>query len=536
MKLNTNLIAALGLAIAAGSALPAQGALKVWNSISSTDWNTAANWTASGVPGAADEAQLGAVGTVNPTLSATSTVNGLILTNGQAVTINTGAFQLRDDGGYATPVAGTILNVAASANLSHSIVGDKSGMADFVIDRTGNAIGVIGAGTSLTIDATVGVVSGSANTRLLKQGDGLLVLNADSSSTWTLSGNPSATQKALTVRGGAMLLNSVGARGANTNSVSVFQGDGTNGQGKATLQLAANYGDLVNYGGTNNTECILELSGRGWQGGVDATGEGALNNVAGNNTITAPAVNGGRVTFANNGNFSDDVRIRVAAATSLDISAPIVNGAFFNPGPPLFEKTGGGLLTFSGSDKTYTGNTVVMDGILRMNSIYTGGGSFTVNSGATLQGTGSVGSSAVTVNAGGFLAPGASIESLAVGSASGGGTLLVEYDGDAAVDAIDLLTVSGSFNISAMGVDFDLLALGDPLDDTAVIFAKYGSLTGSAFASVADLPAGYALDYAYNDGIGTNNIALVAVPEPNALMIMGMGAVGMLAWRKNRRS
>jgi autotransporter-associated beta strand protein len=502
-----------------------------WVSTSSTDWSVADNWIASGVPGATDEARLGLVGTVNPVFTATpAIINGLLISDGKAVNIDVGAFQLRNDAGYATPIASTVIDVAPSS-FSHTITGDKTGTADYVFSKTNNSFVIVGAGTSLTFDATVGVIASSASSRILKQGDGLMALGADSSATWTLSGNPSTSQKSLTVRGGPLLLASVGARGANTNSVSVFEGDGTFGQGKATLRLAANFGDLVNYGGTNNTECILELSGRGWQGGVDSTGEGALNNVSGHNSITAAEVNGGRVTFANNGNFSDDVRIRIEPATSLTVSAPIVPGIVFGGhggGAPNFEKTGGGLLVFNGSEKSYSGNTILKAGTLQFDANYTGGGNFSVENGATLSGSGAI-ATPVSLDAGGILAPGTSIESLSVGGASGAGKLLIEYSGGPGTDQIDALNVTGSLNINAMTLDFN--SIGSALNDTAVVFATYGSLSGTAFSSVLDTPAGYTINYNY---LGGNQIALVASLRPGDFDSDGdVDGADFVAWQTN---
>jgi len=66
------------------------------------------------------------------------------------------------------------------------------------------------------------------------------------------------------------------------------------------------------------------------------------------------------------------------------------------------------------------------------------------------------------------------------------------------------------------------------------VFASYGSLPVEPFANVIDLPAGYQIDYHYNDGFDTKNIALVAVPEPAG--VGALAAVGVaLAARRRRR-
>lgn len=525
MKLRTGVVrTALAAALVAAGFSNAQAAVRIWSSNSSTDYNLAGNWTAAVAPNGADEYSMGAVGTIDAILTANAPVNGLIFTDGRDVILDTSTFQLLPDGGAANDIA-----VTGAVSRNHTIRGDKTGTGDLVLNANSAFIVNVASGSSLTFDATIdNPGSGNTATRFIKSGPGLTELAADSSAIWASTGNPGASFTPVTVRAGVLTLSSVGARGASTNSVSAYQAavGETGGQGGGTLRLAANFGDINDYGGTNNTQGFLELSGRGWTGGSFATGEGSLRNTVGDNFITT--TNGGDVRFANNGDVAEDaVRIRVDSGTSLTISTPIINGALFNPVVPNFEKTGPGLLVFDTSAKSYTGNTVVMEGELRMNATYTGGGSFTVNSGATLGGTGSVGASSVLVNASGILAPGASIGALAAGSVSGAGTLAIEYSGDAGGDLIDLLNVSGNLDITSLAVDFSLITGGNPLDDSAVIFAKYGSLTGVAFAAESGTPTGYVIDYDYNDGLTSTNIALVPVPEPGTVVLAAIAVLGL---------
>ena len=74
-------------------------------------------------------------------------------------------------------------------------------------------------------------------------------------------------------------------------------------------------------------------------------------------------------------------------------------------------------------------------------------------------------------------------------------------------------------------------SLGSPLDDPAYVFASYGSLTGSQFASVVDLPSGYQIDYAYQG----NSIALIPVPEPATLALAAISGGLALALRRRAR-
>ena len=172
-------------------------------------------------------------------------------------------------------------------------------------------------------------------------------------------------------------------------------------------------------------------------------------------------------------------------------------------------KIGGGAV-FLNAANTYLGLTDVQAG--------------------TLGGTGSIAGN-LLVGATGTVAPGASIESFGIsGNADIDGTFVVEFDG-AGAGSIDLLDVTGLLDIAAATVDFN--QLGATLDDAAYLFASYGTLAGP-FASVIDLPAGYTIDYAFNDGIDSNNIALVAVPEPTAAAALAVAGLGLLARRRRR--
>ena len=67
------------------------------------------------------------------------------------------------------------------------------------------------------------------------------------------------------------------------------------------------------------------------------------------------------------------------------------------------------------------------------------------------------------------------------------------------------------------------------------MFASYGTLSGP-FAGLSGVPAGYTIDYAFNDGVDSNNIALVPIPEPAGLAALSMAVLGLLGGRRRRRS
>ena len=92
------------------------------------------------------------------------------------------------------------------------------------------------------------------------------------------------------------------------------------------------------------------------------------------------------------------------------------------------------------------------------------------------------------------------------------------------------------------------LTIGDTLDINTIgtltpgayIIASYTTLIGNFNSSVlmngAALPDGYSIDYHYNNGTNSNNIALVAsVPEPSTWAML-LGGLGMLTMFRRRRA
>lgn len=170
------------------------------------------------------------------------------------------------------------------------------------------------------------------------------------------------------------------------------------------------------------------------------------------------------------------------------------------------ESVAGRSLTKLGSNtvvlnaaNTYTGNTVVSAGSLLVNGSTTSGAT-TVAAGATLGGAGSV-SGLITVNATGVLAPGNGTAPgiLTANNVTLNGKLLTEIDGA----SVDRLNATGTLDIT--NATFDFSVLGGGATQSVYIIASYGNLTGTAAATVLNLPSGYALNYNYQ---GNKQIAL----------------------------
>jgi hypothetical protein len=207
-------------------------------------------------------------------------------------------------------------------------------------------------------------------------------------------------------------------------------------------------------------------------------------------------------------------------------------------------KAGGGLLNLNGlgGDLTYTGNTIAAAGTLVIDGDYTGSGTFEVQSGATLTGTGSI-AGATTILAGGTLAPGASPGVLSFGGdLSLAGTTVMEINGPARGTDYDGIDVAGAL---AYGGTLDLQIPSTLADGTYQLFDGFASQSGS-FASIT-LAGAYSGSLAESAGVWTGSFQgqnftftsgtgdLVVVPEPAALAAALTGlavAAGMRRWRR----
>ncbi len=210
--------------------------------------------------------------------------------------------------------------------------------------------------------------------------------------------------------------------------------------------------DTLFFDGTGNIDVVgsattATISSKiGTTSGVNIRKLGAGNLIlSGANTYTGTTtVTAGTLSISSTGALPSATAVTVAAPATFDISAiassqtigsiagagnvllggksldaggddssTTFSGAMSGAGGS-FTKSGTGVLTLSGAND-YTGTTTVAAGTLRLNGTHTGGGAYTVGTGATLGGSG-VTTSAVTIQSGGTLSPGNSIDTITVGS------------------------------------------------------------------------------------------------------------------------
>ena len=451
--------------------------------------------------------------------SQTITVDGQVTGGGNLRKEDGGTLRLTNPSnnyGGLTRIATGTLQLGASGVIPDTSVVEMAGGTLATNNLPETVAGLFGTG---------GTVSG---------GNNLTVLTADSlnfagsinnttlrmagTGTQTLSGTGDNSSGRAIIDSGTLVFAKSGA----TTSRAVGQSNGAvaltvNG---GTLLLAGAHGDQI-YGDSTveMSGGLLDMNGRSESiRGLIGTG-GVIRNDAPSTTSTLTVgeiINPGTADYSFGGAIEDG-----AGTTAL-------------------AKTGTGTQTLTAAN-TYTGPTTVAAGVLALSGSGSISGSTTIDvaSGATLDVSGvsdnpwTLGASQTLegngtvyggLTAAGHIAPGNSIGMLDVsGDLTISGTLDVEYDGDRSL--IDLLAVTGNLDISGATVDFS--PLNSALTGSPHIFASYGSLTGSQFNVVADLPAGYTIDYNY----AGNNIALI--PEPTAALLAGLGALGLLRRRRH---
>lgn len=305
---------------------------------------------------------------------------------------------------------------------------------------------------------------------------------------------------------------------------------------------ALNTGAILELYGTNANANNFYVLGNGWtpsgSGTVKVTGGASIAMKAAdfaNFTGTLEIENGQFSNNSPNANPNFKFNVNVASGSKLDmrtdsLTMNTLNGSgsvmkSFNGFPGVLTlgngdgsgnfsgamtsqatsyslvKTGTGTQTLGGA-LSYGGTTTVNGGTLAINGTSTGS-AFTVNTGGTLGGTGSIAGS-VSIQAGGAIAPGAGAGTLATGATTIAGTYACELNGASA----DKLAAAGVLDVSAGTLA--ITTLGGGATQPAYIIATYTGAAPAPFAAVTGLPEGYTLNYAYNNGVTTTNIALVS--------------------------
>ena len=460
-----------------------------------------------------------------------NTSNSVSIGNGSTTSANVSTIRLYGDASANLIDVQTTSGTITIANVV------STGASTLKVQLFGSGAMNVASGATLSLSSAVENGAGISSVNLTKIGQGTLIL--DSANTYVgqtilnagtlqVGSNTALSTSAVTINGG--VLAAKGSPRTLGNNITVG-GDFTLGGAGQSLTLNG----TVALGGATRAITLLNSA---TLGGVISNGGLTLNSADSTRSLTLNAantyalsttVNGGTLTVGASGSINN--------STLIDIKS----GATFNV-----------------SSKT-SGFTVGSGQILKNNGTVTGG--LLVNGG--LQGSGSLG--AVTLNTGSLLNPGNSPGILTATSAiwNSGATYNWEIAslGSTPGTNWDLFTVSGALNLSNLSssAQFNLtLDSGGALagfSNTAEYiwtFAKAASITGltstsagTDISSLFNIAAGN-----FNSGTGpTNgfkvfvgetsggytNLNLMAVPEPSAGALLGLGMVALVAVRSFRR-
>ena len=454
---------------------------------------------------------------VNLTISGSSTV-----TTGALTKIGNGTLTLSGNNAYTglTTVSSGALNITSTGSLNsgNALTVESNGTADFA--NVGQTLGAVSnantATNALNFSANTGIVTlasltGAGNTRFGSNG---AVTGGISAGTVSSVGALTANISGGTITAGGLLTGNISSGSVNAQSLSSSSVIG------GTINIAAAASITTLSGGTTTIGGLATI-------GAMSAGTANLNGA----TSSISTLNGGT--------------LNLGSSTALSVNDGTTSGSIAGIGGSL-TKSSTGTLTLSGTS-TYTGATTVSAGTLIVNGNISTSSLTTVQSGATLGGSGTLGD--LTIAAGGTHNPGNSPGIMNTGDYTMAGTLNIEAVGNTpGAGGYDQVNTTGTVNLSgtlATSFTGGTYANGDLLfillnDDVDAINGTFSGLAQNAFV-INYGGFDWKISYTANgDSLGSpsftggNDVALMAVPEPNVAVLLG--GLGTLALMRRRRS
>jgi autotransporter-associated beta strand protein len=435
----------------------------------------------------------------------------------------TGALIVTANNALGSTAGGTTVNASSALGLSGGI--------DYAALETVSGSGVgTGALTGVTASASRGFIQSTLGDNTFR---GNITVNAGGvSRIGTQNGASLTLTGAITQASGSMYFRP----GDNGGEYVTLSNSGNSFGGNSvvyTNATSASYSG-VRLGVNNALPVTLTITGE------SGTGTGTALNLNGFNQKLNGLAGSNNLNIINS-NTSTASTLTVDNLVDRTTAGTIIRGGV-GLGTINVIKDGTFTQTLSGTHD-YTGTTVVQDGKLVINGNISTSSLTTVNSGATLGGNATTG--ALTIAAGGFVAPGNSPGTLTVnGAYTQAGTFAAEIGGLTAGTQHDQINVTGTVNITGGSLNTlftgsyslgDMIFLllndgGDAITGTYTGLAQGDLITGGGFD--------WQISYVANSGgspsfTGGNDIALMAVPEPNvAALLSGIGILALLRRRQ----
>jgi fibronectin-binding autotransporter adhesin len=463
------------------------------------------------------------------------------------------AAALSTTGGVTVGVDGALIQTGSNISTSQSGGYDVEGTVSLngsdatMTSLTGSGIvqndDDAGDGTNtLTIDTdTSQSFTGTLRDGDGSGGDGTLALTKTGSGTQTLTGT-NTFDGLTTVEDGALNIQNAAALGSTVGDTDVKESGRVGLQGGISVDevfnlYATDTGSvqLANVADANSIDAAVNLVESDPTGGEQFRIESQSGTLNLNGGVTSSLSGGDEILNlggAGNGTV-ESLSMTTANASGIVKDGAgnwtISNADIDNANEIVSQ---GGILTLADAasidgDAIFklAGGTLDVEDVTSGSSFDGGSNAFLIQSGQSLVGNGTVTGNIIAAQ-GATVAPGNSIDSMVFnGNLTINGTLQTEVSGS----QIDFIDVNGTLDISS--ATLDLLVLATPFLDWLVL-AEYDVLAGVEFDEIliSDL-WDYQIDYDYDDGTSTNNIAVYLtrsdVPAPAPLALIGLG---ILVW------
>ena len=449
-------------------------------------------------------------------------------------------------------------DIFADALTGSGTVGISSSISWVTLNKS-ITLGVNGGGGTFT-----GTISDSGDDTIgiIKEGEGTQILTGPNTyrGATTINGGTlklqgaafSTTARAYSIASGAVL-NLDGSTGVASGNTTI-SGTGTLRISGGALSSGADGSDLtlaLGSGALIEIQSGASMVNGGWQNMTwagnlaDMQVDGMFDLNDGNAVIIDALTGSGTVTTTN---YTDDFTNSRTLTVGQDGGSGTFSGTITQATVHVtgLIKTGGGTQTLTGTN-SYTGNTTVNGGTLIVNGNITSSSLTTVQSGGTLGGSGAVGS--LKVDSGGFLNPGNSPGILSVdGDYIQLGTVNIEIAGITAGSQHDQVNVDRASGDGAVNLSGNLVTAfsGGSYANGNLLFillndasdAINGTFSGLAQDAIVtnyggfDWKISYTADSTGNTFTGGNDIALMAVPEPSATLLGGLGIFALMRRRR----